>query len=183
MISTTVRDVALMGNPILAARAVDVADPTSPEIRALADDMIATMLESGGIGIAAPQVNESVRVIVALPIASREEGRDVPPLVVVNPVVEPIGDERQDGVEGCLSIPGIRGMVPRWSKVAWRGRDLDGNPISGEARGLFARILQHEVDHLDGILFLSRMSDITRLAMNSEVRHLTETTPEAGRSA
>ncbi|MEJ0095914.1 MAG: peptide deformylase [Methylocella sp.] len=170
-----IRTIELMGNPVLAARAATVADPTASEIRSLAEDMIATMRDAGGIGIAAPQVDESLRLVVALPIASREEGRDIAPLVLVNPVLEPIGGEREDGVEGCLSIPGIRGIVPRWSKVAWRAQDLDGQAIGGEARGLFARVLQREVDHLDGVLFLSRMPDITLLAMDAEARHLMET--------
>ncbi len=175
----TARDITLMGNPVLAARAARVADPAAPEIRSLANDMIETMRTAGGIGIAAPQVGESIRLIVAMPIASREEGRDIPPLALVNPVLEPIGDEREDGIEGCLSIPGIRGIVPRWSKIAWRAQDLEGQTINGEAEGLLARILQHEVDHLDGILFLSRMPDITRLAMDSETRHLIETLDDA----
>jgi peptide deformylase len=175
----TARDITLIGNPVLATKAAAVADPTAPEIRALAADMIETMRTAGGIGIAAPQVNASLRLIVAMPIASREEGRDVPPVVLVNPMLEPIGDEREDDIEGCLSFPGVRGIVPRWSKVAWRAQDLDGQPIGGVAQGLFARILQHEVDHLDGILFLSRMPDLKRLAMDSEAHRLTKTTREA----
>ena len=169
----TTRDITLMGNPVLATRAVEVTDPATSEIHALAKDMIATMREAGAIGIAAPQVGESLRLIVVLPIASRGEANDVEPLVVVNPVLQPVGTERDEDVEGCASIPGIRGIVSRWSKIAWKAQDLDGEAIGGEAQGLFARILQHEVDHLDGILFLSRMPDITRLAIASEMHHLT----------
>jgi peptide deformylase len=171
----TIRQITFMGNPVLAARATEVAVPAAPEIHALAQDMIATMREAGGIGIAAPQVGESLRIIAVLPLASREEAGDVEPLVLVNPEVQPVGKERDEDIEGCLSIPGIRGIVPRWSKVAWKARGLNGEAIGGEAQGLFARILQHEVDHLNGILFLSRMPDITRLAMRSEVHHLTRT--------
>ncbi|MEJ0096554.1 MAG: peptide deformylase [Methylocella sp.] len=174
----TARDITLIGNPILSTKAAAVADPTTSEIRVLAADMIETMQTAGGIGIAAPQVNASLRLIVAMPIALREEWRDLPPVVLVNPALEPIGDEREDAIEGCLSFPGVRGIVPRWSKVAWRAQDLDGQPISGVAQGLFARVLQHEVDHLDGILFLSRMTDLTRLAMDSEAHHLTKTIGE-----
>jgi peptide deformylase len=114
-----------------------------------------------------------LRNIDGTSIAPRGEANDVEPLVVVNPVLQPVGTERDEDVEGCASIPGIRGIVPRWSKIAWKAQDLDGEAIGGEAQGLFARILQHEVDHLNGILFLSRMTNITRLAMASEVHHLT----------
>lgn len=174
------RVITFMGNPVLTARAAAVPDPTALEIRALAEDMIETMRSAGGIGLAAPQVNESLRLIVVMPIAAREEEHDVVPLVLANPVLTPLGDEREDDVEGCLSIPGIRGIVPRWSKIAWRAQCLNGGAIGGEAQGLFARILQHEVDHLDGVLFLSRMPDISRLAMSGEAHRLSETKGEDG---
>lgn len=165
----TLRKIARMGHPVLLARARPVEDPADPRVRALAADMVATMRDAGGIGLAAPQVHESLRLIVALPIVERGEPRRVPPLVLVNPELEPFGEERLDGLEGCLSIPGIRGLVPRARRVGWRALDLDGRPLEGEADGLFARILQHELDHLDGILFPMRMIDLSTLAFESEL--------------
>jgi peptide deformylase len=156
------RELIHIGDPVLLARAETIIDPTTTDIQSLAVDLVDTMQEAGGIGIAAPQIGRSVRLIIAKPISSREDVEAATPLALVNPVLAPIGDERDDDVEGCLSIPGVRGVVSRWSKVAWSAVDLDNRPIGGEAEGLFARILQHEVDHLDGVLFLSRMSDAAR---------------------
>ena len=153
-----------MGHPVLLAIALPVDDPTSPEIRQLAQDMVETMDAESGIGIAAPQVGHSVRAIVVLPIDERAEADAVDPLILLNPVLEPIGGETEDAVEGCLSIPALRGQVPRFAEVRWRGQDLSGEAVGGLAHGLFARILQHEVDHLDGILYPMRMTDLRTLA-------------------
>lgn len=165
----TLRKIARMGHPVLLARARPVEDPAHPRVRALAADMVATMRDAGGIGLAAPQVHESVRLIVALPIAERGEPQAIAPLVLVNPELEPLDSGLEEGLEGCLSIPGIRGLVPRCRRVAWRASSLEGRPLEGEASGLFARILQHEVDHLDGILFPMRMADLSTLAFESEL--------------
>ncbi len=156
-----------MGHPTLLAVAEPVGDPTTPQIRRLALDMIETMHAEEGIGIAAPQVGRSLRLIVVLPIEERGAAGDVDaiePLVLADPVLEPVGDAVEEAVEGCLSIPGLRGQVPRPARVRWRARDLDGEELGGEAGGLFARILQHEVDHLDGILYPMRMNDLRSLA-------------------
>lgn len=166
----TLRKIARLGHPVLLARARPIEDPGAPEIRRLAADMVETMRDAGGIGLAAPQVHESLRLLVALPIASREDPRETPPLVLVNPELEPLDGEREEAFEGCLSIPELRGLVPRARRVGWRARDLDGRPLEGEAEGLLARILQHEVDHLDGVLFPMRMTDLRSLAFESELR-------------
>jgi peptide deformylase len=92
--------------------------------------------------------------------------------VLVNPELEPVGDTIELGLEGCLSIPDWQGLVPRWQAVRWRGTDVDGRPLAGEAEGFFARVLQHEVDHLDGVLYPMRLRDPRDLAMTREVRHL-----------
>lgn len=166
----TIREVTLMGNPILLQRAAPVDDIDDPELQVLIDDMMATVEETAGIGIAAPQVGEGRRVILALPIEGREERK--PPMVLVNPVIEPLDEEMVDGMEGCLSIPGLRGIVPRHRRVRYRALDRTGRPIEGVAEDLFARILQHEVDHLDGILFTMRMTDLRLLAMQPAAHYL-----------
>jgi peptide deformylase len=163
----TVLPVLRMGHPVLLAVAEPVGDPTTPAIRRLARDMIETMHAEQGIGIAAPQVGRSLRLIVVLPIGERpgaEEVAEIEPLVLADPVLEPADEEIEEAAEGCLSIPGLRGQVPRFRRVRWWARDLDGLEIGGEAEGLFARILQHEVDHLDGILYPMRMSNLRSLA-------------------
>ncbi|MDX6750489.1 peptide deformylase [Geminicoccaceae bacterium 1502E] len=170
----TLLKIARLGHPVLLQPAMPVADPRAPEMQRLAADMVETMLDARGLGLAAPQVHQSLRLLVALPIAAREEPRDVAPLVLFNPELEPAGEEREEGLEGCLSIPGLRGFVPRWRTVRWRGLDFAGEPVEGVAEGLFARVLQHEVDHLDGILYLARMSDTRRLAFEAELPHLME---------
>lgn len=165
------RKIAMIGHPMLRTRALEVDDPTAPDVVALIGDMIVTMRDVKGIGLAAPQVHDGRRVVVACEI--RERGELDPPLrVLINPGVEPIGDEREDGVEGCLSIPDLRGVVPRWNRVAWRALDEAGRPVEGEASGLFARILQHEVDHLEGVLFPMRMTNLSALAVGAEAFRL-----------
>ncbi len=169
----TLLKIARMGHPVLRRRAEPIADPTSPEVRQLAADMIETMLDAPGIGLAAPQVHVGRRLIV-LYVPTERTGPGEEPIgttVLVNPEIEPAGDERVSGWEGCLSIPGLRGYVPRYEHVRWRGFDLSGREISGEAVGMHARVLQHEVDHLDGILYLDRMTDLSRLTFVEEMRH------------
>ena len=159
----TILPVLRMGHPVLLAVAEPVGDPTRPEIQQLAIDMVETMEAEQGVGIAAPQVGRSLRLIVVLPISERGQDEEVEPLILADPVLEPVGEEIVDAVEGCLSIPGLRGQVPRYERVRWWGRDLDGEEIEGKAEGLFARILQHEVDHLDGILYPMRMTNLRSL--------------------
>jgi peptide deformylase len=169
----TLLKIARMGHPVLRAPAEAVADPTAPEVRRLAEDMIETMLDAPGIGLAAPQVHVGLRlVVVRVPAHRAEPGEEpVEPLVLINPDIEPLDDEAVEDWEGCLSIPGLRGIVPRRRRVAWRALDLEGREIAGEASGLLARVLQHEVDHLGGVLYLDRMPDLTRLAFQEEMRH------------
>lgn len=174
----TLRKIARMGHPVLLGRAAAVDDPTSSEMRRLAADMIETMRDSQGIGIAAPQVHEGVRLIIVQPPPA--EGELPPPMALFNPELSPLGEERDAAFEGCLSIPRLRGLVPRWRRVAWRALDAEGTPIEGTAEGLLARILQHEVDHLDGILFPMRMTDLRQLAFERELELLKAWRPEPG---
>jgi peptide deformylase len=161
----TLRKIARLGHPVLLARASPVEDPRQAEIRRLIDDMVETMQDAPGVGLAAPQVHESLRIIIALEAAGPDR---LPPLVLVNPELMPMDEEQEEGFEGCLSIPGLRGLVPRWRRVAWRAMDRNGEPIEGIAEGFFARVLQHEVDHLDGLLYPMRMTDMRQLAFESE---------------
>lgn len=175
----TLRKIARLGHPVLLGRAAAIDDPTLPEIRRLATDMIETMRDSRGIGIAAPQVHEGVRLIIAQPPPIEGDG-PAEPMVLVNPELTPLGDAQDEAFEGCLSIPELRGLVPRWSRVAWRALDGNGVQTEGIAEGLLARILQHEVDHLDGVLFPMRMTDLRQLAFERELELLKAWRPAAG---
>jgi peptide deformylase len=158
--------IARMGHPVLLAQAEEVADPAAPEIRDLVEDMVATLADAGGIGLAAPQVHVPLRFFL---------WRDGPELrALFNPVITPIGLETEAAWEGCLSIPGLRGRVERPAQVAWSGLDQNGEPVFGEAEGLAARVLQHENDHLDGVLYLSRMKDLTQLGFAEELARFAE---------
>ena len=166
--------IARMGHPVLRKAAAPVPDPTAPDIRRLAADMIDTMLDAPGVGLAAPQVHESLRMIVFRVPGERSGGESVEPTVLVNPVVEPLGDDVLLGLEGCLSIPDLRGIVPRFARIRYRGVGLDGQPIEREAEGFHARVIQHECDHLDGVLYIDRMTDLRYLAFNDEAHRLAE---------
>src|SRR5437870_11763675 len=139
--------IARMGNPVLRAPAIAVDDPTAPWVRQLVDDMIETMEDAGGTGLAAPQVHMAWRIVVFR--VGPERLTDLPGdteqdlTVLVNPVIEPIGQERAFGWEGCLSVPGLRGAVPRHLHIRYRGLGLDGKVIAREAAGFHARVVQH----------------------------------------
>ena len=226
----TLLKIARMGHPVLLRPSEKIADPTARDIRRLVEDMIETMEDAQGVGMAAPQVHVSRRVIVFKAPAERidaeridaeridaeridaeridaeridaeridagpvdaeridagpvdagpidaervdddgEETRSVPTTALINPEFEPIGDEMALGWEGCLSIPGLTGAVPRFSRIRYRGMSTTGQAIEREAVGFHARVVQHEIDHLDGILYTMRMDDLGTLAFNDEVR-------------
>jgi peptide deformylase len=167
--------IARMGHPVLRRPADPVKDPTAPEVRQLVHDMLETMEDADGAGLAAPQVHVPLRVVVFhVPEKRLAEGETPDPEtgkvhVLINPVLEPIGDEKVLGWEGCLSVPGMRGVVPRWRKLRYRAVDLDGNPIEREVEGFHARVVQHECDHLDGVLYPMRMQDLTLLGFEEEM--------------
>ena len=166
-----VLDIARMGAHVLRAPAQTVADPTAPEIAQLVADMKETMDAAGGIGIAAPQVRVGLRVaIFEVPGARTEDGRGWPLTVLINPEWHPLGTEKEEGWEGCLSVPGMTGLVPRFTRIAYSGVGLDGQPIQREAEGYHARVVQHELDHLAGILYPQRMTDMSTFAFVSELR-------------
>lgn len=175
-----VLDIARMGAQVLRVPAQPVADPTAPEIAQLVADMKETMDAAGGIGIAAPQVRVGLRVaIFEVPEGRTEDGQGWPLTVLINPEWHPLGPDKEEGYEGCLSVPGMTGLVPRYTRIAYRGVGLDGQPIHREAEGYHARVVQHELDHLAGILYPQRMTDISTLAYTEELRKQADTPPEA----
>jgi len=163
-----------MGDPVLRRVASPIEDPTDPAIGVLAQSMMETMVTAPGVGLAAPQVGNSLRMIVMRLIAERAEAADEPEplkmMALINPEIEILGTEGELGWEGCLSVPELRGVVPRAHRIGWRGWLLDGRRVEGEASGFQARILQHEVDHLDGILYLDRMQDFSTLGYGPEIQ-------------
>jgi peptide deformylase len=164
--------IARMGNPVLARAAEAVPDPTAPDIAALVADMIETMHDAQGLGLAAPQVHVPKRVVIFhVPDERADDEAPLELMVLINPVIEALAAEIEDGWEGCLSVPGLRGVVPRYRRIAYRGVGLDGRPIQRQAAGLHARVVQHECDHLDGILYPQRMTDLRQLVFTSELHH------------
>ena len=164
--------IARMGHPVLVRPADAIEDPTAERVRHLVGHMAETMFDAEGIGLAAPQVYQSVRLILFFDGDDREAAHGRPPTVLINPVIEPQGDAIEHALEGCLSIPGLRGLVPRHAHIGYRGFGLDGRLIEREARGLHARVVQHEVDHLEGVLYPMRMTDLRQLAFESELKHV-----------
>ena len=158
--------IARMGHPVLLRPAAPVADPTVPEIRRLIGDMIETVLDADAAGLAAPQVHVGWRLFVFRVGAERASGAlddaELGMQVLINPVVELLGDEVAMGWEGCLSIPGLRAAVPRAARIRYRGLDAQGAPVERTASGFHARVVQHEVDHLDGILYPRRIRDLSQ---------------------
>ena len=174
--------IARMGHPVLRRRAQEVADPTAPEIHQLVRDMLETMEDADGAGLAAPQVHVPLRVVVFHVPPEREDLGDsdaepgaepagVPLTVLVNPVIEPLDDDMALDWEGCLSVPGLVGAVPRHTRIRYRADTLDGGTIERTAEGFHARVVQHECDHLDGILYPQRMTDLSLLMFREEMRH------------
>jgi peptide deformylase len=178
--------IARMGHPVLARPSQPVADPTAPEIALLVGDMIDTLRDAGGVGLAAPQVHVPLRLAIFLVPEARaaaERYRDagltdtmdpeegpVPLTVLINPEIEPLAEDRAVAVEGCLSLPGMAGEVPRFTRIRYSGLDLRGNRVERIAKGFHARVVQHECDHLDGILYPMRMTDLSRFGYAEEMR-------------
>jgi peptide deformylase len=162
-------EVVRLGHPVLRT----VAEPVPEEwfgggrLQQLAVDLVHTMLEGDGVGLASPQVAEPLRLF-AYWVPSDDEREELAPAVLVNPEIRPMGDDLVDGWEGCLSIPGLRGMVPRHRRIKVKARTVDGDPVALTADGFHARVIQHEYDHLDGVVFLDRMTSPRSLAYEEE---------------
>jgi peptide deformylase len=161
--------VARMGHPVLRARAraLDRTELKSAPIQKLIDDMLETMIEYHGVGLAAPQVHEGLRVFVAALDTGDKDGESEP-VAIINPEITPVGDEMVEDWEGCLSIPDIRGRVPRHREIKVRAFDRGGNRIEISAQNFSARVIQHETDHLDGVLFFDRMKSFETLTFLDE---------------
>ena len=171
MVEMAILKIARMGHPVLVRRAQPIEDPSAEQVRRLVADMAETIVDAEGIGLAAPQVHRSVRLILFLDADDRAEVQGRRPLALINPEIERLDDALEPGWEGCLSIPGLRGVVPRYARIGYRGLTLEGRAIEREAQGLHARVVQHEVDHLDGILYPMRMPDLRQLTFETELKH------------
>ena len=166
-----VREVLRMGHPVLREKAKPVEAFGTPELRALLEDMKETMAAKNGAGLAAPQIGVSQRIVIfGVDHNPRyPDAEEVPFTVLVNPKLVMLTREVDEDWEGCLSVPGMRGVVPRYTKLRYSGFDIEGNPIERVAEGFHARVVRHECDHLDGILYPQRMTDMSRFGFNEEL--------------
>ena len=187
--SMAILKIARMGHPVLGRPALPVADPAAPAIARLIEDMVDTLVDAKGAGLAAPQVHVPLRLVLFRVPPGREMAREESdggesdgeesdsapapalesPTVLINPEIEPIGESMVEDMEACLSLPGLAGMVPRHDHIRYRWTDTEGRTHECEARGFHARVVQHECDHLDGILYPMRMTDLSTLAFTSEL--------------
>ncbi|CAG1018870.1 Peptide deformylase [Burkholderiaceae bacterium] len=165
----TVREILKMGDPRLLRVAQPVRRFDAPELRELVDDMFETMHAANGAGLAAPQIGVDLQLVI-FGFKHNERYPEAPPVpetVLINPTITPLGDEEEEGWEGCLSVPGMRGVVPRFSRIRYSGFDLHGRPIDREAEGFHARVVQHECDHLIGKLYPMRIRDFKQFGFTS----------------
>lgn len=159
-----IREVLKMGDPRLLAMAKPVTDFAAPELQSLLGDMHDTMEHLNGAGLAAPQIGVGLQVVIfgVTNNPRYPQAEEVPYTVLINPVLEPVTDEMEEAWEGCLSVPGLRGIVPRYNRTHYRGFDASGAPLDRVVEGFHARVVQHECDHLIGILYPMRVRDFTR---------------------
>lgn len=163
-----IREILRMGDPRLLRIAKPVTEFDTSELHTLIADMFETMHAAGGVGLAAPQIGVDLRLVI-FGFERNERYPDapaVPQTVLLNPVLTPLGDDMDDGWEGCLSVPGMRGLVPRYRRLRYTGFDPQGNAIDRIAEDFHARVVQHECDHLDGILYPRRIRDLTQFGFN-----------------
>jgi peptide deformylase len=165
------REVLRMGHPILRERAKPVEQFGTPELHELLQDMKETMAAKNGAGLAAPQIGVGQRIVIFGVDKNPRypDAEEVPFTVLVNPKLVMLTRDVEEDWEGCLSVPGMRGVVPRYTKLRYTGFDIDGNPIERVAEGFHARVVQHECDHLDGILYPQRITDLTKFGFNEEL--------------
>ena len=168
-LTMTVREILKMGDPRLLRVAPPVSQFDTPELHALIADMFETMKAANGAGLAAPQIGVDLQLVIFGYTSNVRypDAPPVPPTVLINPEITALDDELVDGWEGCLSVPGLRGVVPRHARIRYRGFDPQGQPIEREADGFHARVVQHECDHLVGRLYPTRMADLTKFGYTS----------------
>jgi peptide deformylase len=159
-----IREILKMGDPRLLRQAEPVQQFGTPEMDALIADMFETMRAVNGAGLAAPQIGVNLQLVIFgfKKNLRYPDAPEVPETVLINPTLTPLGDEQEEGWEGCLSVPGLRGVVPRWSRLRYEGVDEKGNRIDRTVEGFHARVVQHECDHLIGVLYPMRIKDFTR---------------------
>jgi peptide deformylase len=160
-----------MGHPLLLQRAAEVDFFNSPRLDELITDMEDTMVALRGVGLAAPQIGESLRLVI-FGFQSNDRYPEAPPVpytVLINPVLTPLGDAQEEDWEGCLSVPGLRGVVPRYTHLRYQGYDPRGQVIDRTVSGFHARVVQHECDHLDGVLYPMRVRDFTHFGFTEEL--------------
>jgi peptide deformylase len=163
-----IREVLRMGDPRLLEVSKKITRFGTPELQSLLTDMRDTMAHLTGAGLAAPQIGVGLRVVI-FGVTSNPRYPDIEPVpdtVLINPELTPLADEMEESWEGCLSVPGMRGWVPRWKRLRYRGFDEKGNPFQRDVEGFHARVVQHEVDHLDGILYPVRIRDLRMFGFN-----------------
>jgi peptide deformylase len=175
-----IREVLRMGDERLLRRSAPVERFGTPELAALLEDLRDTMAHLSGAGLAAPQIGVSLRVVIFGVHANPRypDVEEVPDTVLINPVLEPLSDELEEGWEGCLSVPGMRGWVPRWKRLRYWGFDEQGLRFSREVEDFHARVVQHECDHLDGILYPMRIRDLSKFGFNDALFPGQELPPE-----
>ena len=176
----TIRDIIGPANPVLRHKARPVSEARDPALQKLIDDMIETMRQAPGVGLAAPQVHEELRVFVAQVMRDREDDHEEEGdeagrpeiLALINPEITPASRHVEEDWEGCLSIPDLRGLVPRYRDIAVKGFDREGKPIELQASGFMARVIQHETDHLDGTVFVDHLSSLKRELIRRRMKKL-----------
>ena len=159
-----IREILKMGDPRLLRQAQPVTEFGTPELARLVDDMFQTMRAVNGAGLAAPQIGVDLQLVI-FGFGQNQRYPDAPPVpetVLINPVLTPLSEQEEEGWEGCLSVPGMRGVVPRWSRLRYQGVDQNGEPIDRSVEGFHARVVQHDCDHLQGILYPMRIRDFRR---------------------
>ena len=175
-----IREVLRMGDPRLLQRAAPVEKFGTPELASLLQDLRDTMAQLNGAGLAAPQIGVGLRVVIFWVSANPRypEVEEVPNTVLINPIIVPLGDEMEEDWEGCLSVPGMRGWVPRFSRLEYSGFDEHGRHFERGVDGFHARVVQHECDHLDGILYPMRIRDMSKFGFNDALFPGEELPPE-----
>ncbi|MET0378982.1 MAG: peptide deformylase [Spongiibacteraceae bacterium] len=166
-----IREILRMGDARLLRVAQPVTEFNTTELQTLIADMFDTMQAANGVGLAAPQIGVAVRLVIFgfENNARYPDAPAVPKTILINPVLTPLDDEQVDGWEGCLSVPGMRGLVPRYRRLRYTGFDPSGKPVDRIAEDFHARVVQHECDHLDGVLYPMRIRDMTRFGFNEEL--------------
>ncbi len=175
-----IRDVLRMGDPRLWEKSQPVTDFASDALKSLLVDMRDTMAHLNGAGLAAPQIGVGLRVVIFGVKGNPRypDVEEVPDTVLINPVLTPLSDELEEGWEGCLSVPGMRGVVPRFKQLRYSGFDENGHPFERTVSDFHARVVQHEVDHLDGVLYPMRIRDFTRFGFNEALFPNSDLPPE-----